>query len=116
LVEVSGQQRENGLDAPSALDVDGSYVSSEALKNALNEGRELRGPAPASPDRGKVFTSEVFDVHVEERYATCPGGQRSSNCSRLEDLRSRPRARCPIVVRGYGLRQARYRGKDKVRL
>jgi transposase len=178
LVEVSGQQRENGLDAPSALYVDGSYVSSEALKNALDEGRELRGPAPASPDRGKVFTVEAFDVHVEERYATCPGGKCSSNCSHLEEQAtgkvsyriewSNPVcAACPLrvecvsagqthrtlvvgelhtllqdrrremqtdafkqemhrrnaiegtqseLVRGYGLRQARYRGKDKVRL
>ena len=85
LVEVFGQQRENGMDAPSVLYVDGAYVSSEALKDARDEGRELRGPAPASPDRGKVFTVEAFDVHVEERYATCPGAQRSSNCSRLEE-------------------------------
>lgn len=178
LVEVSGQQRENGLDAPSALYVDGAYVSSEALKEARDEGRELRGPAPASPDRGKVFTVEAFDVHVEERYATCPGGKCSSNCSRLEEQAtgkvsyriewSNPVcAACPLrvecvsagqthrtlvvgefhtllqdrrremqtdafkqemhqrnaiegtqseLVRGYGLRQARYRGKDKVRL
>jgi hypothetical protein len=85
MVEVFDQERNHGLDAPSALYVDGAYVSSEALKDARDEGRELRGPAPASPNRGKVFTVEAFDVHVEERYATCPGAQRSSNCSRLEE-------------------------------
>ena len=42
------------------------------------------GPAPASPDRGKVFTVEAFDVQVEERSAVCPAGQRSTNCCRLE--------------------------------
>jgi len=178
LVEVFGQQRENGMDAPSVLYVDGAYVSSEALKDARDEGRELRGPAPASPDRGKVFTVEAFDVHVEERYATCPGAQRSSNCSRLEEQATGKVsyriewsnsvcAACPLrtqcvsagqshrtlvvgelhsllqdrrremqtdafklemhrrnaiegtqseLVRGYGLRQARYRGFAKVRL
>ena len=54
-----------------------SYVSSEALHAARDEGRELRGPAPASPDRGKVFTIEAFDVHVEERFALCPAQHRS---------------------------------------
>jgi len=82
---VLEEQNSMGLDAPAALYVDGAYVSSEALKAAREEGRELRGPAPASPDRGKVFTVEAFDVHVEERYAICPQGQRSSNCSRLEE-------------------------------
>jgi len=64
---------------------DGAYVSSEALKDASEQGRELRGPAPASPDRGKIYTVEAFDVHVEERYAICTAARRSSNCSRLEE-------------------------------
>jgi transposase len=178
LVEVLSEQHEQGLESPSALYVDGAYVSSEALKDARDEGRELRGPAPASPDRGKVFTVEAFDVHVEERYATCPGAQRSSNCSRLEEQATGKVSYriewsnsvcedCPLriqcvsagqkhrtlvigefhtllqerrremqtdafklemhrrnaiegtqseLVRGYGLRQARYRGFAKVRL
>jgi hypothetical protein len=45
----------------------------------------LRGPAPAWPDRGKVFTVEAFQVQVEERVAVCPAGQPSSNVSRLEE-------------------------------
>jgi transposase len=178
MAQVASEQRGMGLEAPSALYVDGAYVSSEALKDAREEGRELRGPAPASPDRGKVFTVEAFDVHVEERYALCPGGQRSSNTSRLEEQASGKvvyriewsnmvcgacplRAQCVSagqdhrtfvvgelhsllqerrremqteafkqdmrkrngidgtqseLVRGYGLRQARYRGFAKVRL
>jgi transposase len=178
LVEVLSQQRGQGLEAPSALYADGAYVSSEALKDARDEGRELRGPAPASPDRGKVFTVEAFDVHVEERYATCPGAERSRNCSRLEEQATGKVsfriewsnsvcAACPLrtqcvsagqshrtlvvgelhsllqerrlemqtdafklemhrrnaiegtqseLVRGYGLRQARYRGFAKVSL
>jgi transposase len=176
--QVLKEQQNMGLDAPSALYVDGAYVSSEGLQQAKTEGRELRGPAPASPDRGKVFTVEAFDVHVEERYAVCPTGQRSSNCSRLEALSTGKVdfrlewsktvcSTCPLhakcisvgqnhrtvvvgelhsllqdrrremqtdafkqemhrrngiegtqseLVRGYGLRQARYRGKAKVRL
>lgn len=156
----------------------GAYVSSEALNDAREQGRELRGPAPSSPDRGKVFTVEAFDVHVEERYAVCPAGQRSSNCSRLEEQNTGKVvfrmewsksvcSTCPLLatcvsdgqdhrtfvvgelhsllqarrremqteafkqemhrrnaiegtqselVRGYGLRQARYRGFAKVRL
>lgn len=178
MIEVSDQQRDQGLDVPSALYVDGAYVSSEALKAARDEGRELRGPAPASPDRGKVFTVEAFDVHVEERYSLCPAAQRSSNCSRLEEQSTGKVVfriewsktvcgACPLrpqcvnvgqdhrtfvvgelhsllqdrrremqteafkqemhrrnaiegtqseLVRGYGMRQARYRGLAKVRL
>lgn len=178
LAQVLQQQGAMGLEAPSALYVDGAYVCSEALKEACEQGRELRGPAPASPDRGKVFTVETFDVNVEERYARCPNGQLSSNCSRLEEQSTGKvayriewsdtvcgacprRAQCVSVgqdhrtfvvgelhsllqarrremqteafkkemhrrngiegtqselVRGYGLRQARYRGFAKVRL
>ncbi len=178
MAEVLDEQHAMGLEPPSTLYVDGAYVCSEALRQAQEQGRELRGPAPASPDRGKVFTVEAFDVHVEERYALCPVGQRSSNCSRLEDkstgkvdyrlewckascgncprrdqcigatqthrtivvgelhsllqarrremqtdaFKQEMRRRNAIegtqseLVRGYGLRRARYRGQAKVRL
>lgn len=177
MAAVLTEQQAMGLDAPSALYVDGAYVSSDGLQQAEAEGRELRGPAPASPDRGQVCTVEAFDVHVEERYAVCPAGQRSTNCSRVEESRGLvifriewnntlcgpcpQRAGClsanqahrticvnPLysylqarrremqtdafkaemhrrngiegtqseLVRGYGLRQARYRGQAKVRL
>jgi transposase len=178
MVEVLAEQKTMGLEPPPDLYVDGAYVSGPHLHDAREEGRQLHGPAPASPDRGKVFTVEAFDVHVEERYATCPAGQRSGNCSRLEEkqtgkvnyriewsqslcdacsqrslcvntgqphrtilvglhhslLQARRREMATKayqldmhrrngiegtqseLVRGYGLRQARYRGKDKVRL
>lgn len=178
MAEVLAGQHAMGLAAPSTLYVDGAYVSSEALNDAREQGRELRGPAPASPDRGKVFTVEAFDVHVEERYAMCPADQCSSNCSRLEEQSTGKVdfriewsktvcSICPLqskcvtigqthrtcvvgelhsllqerrremktdafkqemhrrngiegtqseLVRGYGLRQARYRGQAKVRL
>ena len=178
MATVLAEQHALGLEAPSTLYADGAYICSEALHAAREQGWELRGPAPSAPDRGKVFTIEAFDVHVEERYAVCPAGQRSSNCSRLEVLRTGKvdfriewsNAVCAIcpqrdqcvstgqahrtfvvgelhaflqerrremltdafkqemhrrnaiegtqseLVRGYGLRQARYRGQSKVRL
>ena len=58
------------------------------MKDAHDEGRELRGPAPAAPDRGKTFTAEAFDVDVAARSAVCPAGQPSTNCSRLEEAKT----------------------------
>jgi transposase len=178
MAEVLSEQHAMGLDSPSTLYVDGNYVYSETLNDAREQGRELRGPAPASPDRGKVFTVDAFDVHVEERYAICPANERSSNCSRLEEQSTGKVdfriewsqtvcSTCPLLakcvsdgqnhrtvvvgehhsllqarrqemqteafkqemhrrngiegtqselVRGYGLRQARYRSQAKVRL
>jgi transposase len=178
MTEMLSEQQTMGLERPPKLYVDGAYVCTEALRQAQEEERELRGPAPGSPDRGKVFTVEAFDVNVEERYAICPAAQRSSNCSRLEEKNTGKvvyrmewnkgmcgscpqRERCigsgqahrtilvgehhsllqarrremqtdafkqemrqrnaiegtqSELVRAYGLRQARYRGKAKVRL
>lgn len=178
MAEVLAEQAKGGLEPPSDLYVDGAYVSSEALKDAQEQNRQLHGPAPVSPDRGKVFTAEAFDVLVEERRALCPAGHVSSNCSRLTENKSGKVSyriewnntlcsACPLqkqcvsegqphrtvvvgelhsllqerrrtmqtedykhdmkrrngiegtqseLVRAYGLRQARYRGKAKVRL
>jgi len=88
LTEVLAEQASLGLAAPSALYVDGVYVCSQSLKAAHDEGREVRGPAPASPDRGKTFTAEAFDVDISGRFALCPAGQRSTNCSRLEEAKT----------------------------
>ena len=88
LTEVLAEQASMGLDAPSVLYVDGTYVSSQALKEAEEQGRQLRGPAPAAPERGKTFTAEAFDVAVAGRRAVCPAGQCSTNCSRLEEAKT----------------------------
>lgn len=85
LTAVRDEQASLGLEAPSALYVDGAYVWGQSLKDAHDEARELRGPAPAAPDRGKTFTAEAFDVDVAGRSAVCPAGQRSTNCSRLKE-------------------------------
>lgn len=172
------EQREQGMEKPSELYVDGAYVSGEALSKAREEGRELMGPAPASPDRGKVYSAEKFKVDLGKRQAVCPAGQINTQCSRLEEKETGKvsyrfewgtrvcqgcalRAECVSrgqthrtvtvgehhmylqarreemqteafkrkmerrhgiegsvseLVRGYGLRKARYRGRGKIRL
>lgn len=178
MTEVLAEQASLGLAPPSALYVDGAYVHTQSLKLAHDEGRELRGPAPASPDRGKTFTIEAFEIDVAGRIALCPAEKCSTNCSRLEvaktgkidyrfewsdkvcrlcpqqsgcvgatqthrtvvvgehhhflqtrrremqteDFKKEMHRRNGIegsqseLVRGYGLRRARYRGLAKVRL
>jgi transposase len=178
MAQTFGEQTEQGLEPPSVLYVDGAYVSAQALQEAQTQKRELHGPAPASPDRGKVFPVDRFDVRVEERRAVCPAGQSSTNCSRLQEKETGKVAyriewnttvcqACPLrgeclsdeqthrtilvgewhtllqarrremqteafqkdmhhrnaiegtqseLVRAYGLRHARYRGLEKVRL
>lgn len=88
LIEVLAEQASLGLAAPGALYVDGAYVWGQSLKDAHAEGRELRGPAPAAPDRGKTFTAEAFDVDVAARAASCPAGHASTQCSRLEEAKT----------------------------
>jgi transposase len=178
LTAVLAEQASLPLEPPSHLYVDGAYVCSQSLKAAHDEGREVRAPAPAAPERGNTFTAEAFDVDVAARSALCPAGQPSTNCSRLEEaktgkvnyrfewndtlcracpqyaecvgatqshrtlvvgehhgfLQARRRemqteafqnemhrrngieATQSELVRGFGLRHARYRGKPKVRL
>lgn len=178
MAEVLAEQARLGLDRPSDLYVDGAYVCSEALKDAREQRRQLHGPAPASPDRGKVFTAEAFDVRLETGSAICPAHHASTNFSRLEEGKTGKVSfriewknglcgQCPMfkqcvsekqshrtlvvgewhsllqerrramqtreykdamkrrngiegtqseLVRAYGLRKARYRGKAKVRL
>jgi transposase len=178
MTEVLAEQASLGLAAPTTLYVDGAYVHTQSLKLAHDEGRALLGPAPASPDRGKTFTVEAFDIDITNRTTLCPAGQRSTNCSRLEEAKTGKisyryewsdgicavcpkRAECvgatqthrtvtvgehhhflqdrrremqtedfkkemhrrngiegsqSELVRGYGLRHARYRGLAKVRL
>lgn len=82
---ILSEQANMGLEPPPVLYVDGAYVCGPSLREAQEDVRELHGPAPASPDRGKVFTVEAFDIKVEDRQAICPDGQTSSNCSRLRE-------------------------------
>jgi len=82
---VLSEQANMGMKPPSVLYVDGAYVCGPSLHEVQEDVRELQGQAPASPDCGKVFTVEVFDIKVEVRQAICPAGQTSSNGSRLRE-------------------------------
>lgn len=142
MTEVLAEQARLGLAAPSILYVDGAYVSGPILQQARDEERAVPGPAPASPDRGKTFVVEAFEVSVAARSAVCPVGQRSTQCSRLEEAstgkvsfrfewKRKLCGTCPqrvacvaptqshrtlTVSEHHDLLQARYRGLIKVRL
>jgi hypothetical protein len=80
------EQQALGLDKPPVQYVDAAYVSTEKLVQAAAEGRELIGPALASPHNNEGrFTPEQFNVAVEQRQAVCPAGQANTQCSRLEE-------------------------------
>jgi hypothetical protein len=86
MAAVLEQQAEMGLGKPSELYVDGAYVSGQQLAQAEAEGRQLLGPAPPPAQTGKsAYKSDAFDIDVEQRRATCPAGQTSTQCSRLEE-------------------------------
>ena len=83
--KMEAEQAAMGLLAkPPVHYVDAAYISTEELRRAANEGRELIGPVPASggPNKG-FFPSDQFDVRVEARQATCPAGKLNTQCSRL---------------------------------
>jgi transposase len=80
------EQQALGMDKPPVLYVDAAYVSTRKLVEAAAAGRELIGPALASPHNNEGrFTPEQFDVTVEQRQAVCPAGQANAQCSRLQE-------------------------------
>jgi transposase len=85
-VKMEAEQKAMGMEKPPVQYVDAAYVSAAELAKAASENRELIGPAPApgSKNDGR-FTSEQFDVRVQERKAVCPAGKENSQCSRLEE-------------------------------
>jgi len=80
------EQQALGLDKPPVQYVDAAYVSTRKLVEAAAEGRELIGPAArvANNNDGR-FTSEAFQVQVEQGQAVCPAGQQNTQCSRLQE-------------------------------
>jgi hypothetical protein len=88
-LKMAREQTDLGLDKPPVLYVDAAYISTQQLREAAAEGRELIGPAPG-PGGANVgrFGSDQFDVRVEERQATCPAGQSNRQCARLEEQAS----------------------------
>ena len=82
---VEEEQAAMGLEKPKQWYVDGAYVSAEKLAQAQAEGREIIGPAQASPKKEGRFSVEDFQISVEERKAICPAGKENTQCSRLEE-------------------------------
>lgn len=83
-LRMEAEQQTMGLEKPSVNYVDAAYVSAAKLVEAAAEGRELIGPAPRSANNNDSrFHSEQFQVEVEQRRATCPGGHQNTQCSRL---------------------------------
>ena len=87
-VLIQTEQAQMGLDKPSELYVDSAYISTDKLVEAREQGRELIGPAQRGLSRDNRFGVDDFDVQVERRQATCPGGHLSTQCSRLEEAHS----------------------------
>jgi hypothetical protein len=82
---VEAQQEASGMDTAEEVYVDAAYVSDDTLAEAQAEGRELVGPARASPKPQGCFPSDQFDVDIKNRKAVCPAGRTSTQCSRLEN-------------------------------
>jgi transposase len=84
--KMAAEQAVMGLDKPPVQYVDGAYVSAEKLVAAQAEGRRLIGPAAAAPhNNGGRYTTEAFQIAVEQRRALCPAGHENTQCSRLEE-------------------------------
>jgi transposase len=85
LEQVLAVQAEQGLERPSELYGDGSYVSGAKLAQAHQEGWELIGPAQPPATKGSALHADAFAVSIQQRRAVCPGGKVSRQCSRLEE-------------------------------
>ncbi|MEI7483030.1 MAG: transposase [Elusimicrobiota bacterium] len=88
LADVLKEEQQLGLDKPEALYADAGYVSGPSLAKAEKDGIALIGPTSASPDYG-VYTADVFQVNVEQRYAVCPAGKTSTQCARVVAKKTR---------------------------
>jgi hypothetical protein len=84
-VKMEQEQGQMGWEKPPVQYVDGAYVSAQKLAEVQAEGRELIGPAQPAPQKDGRFSTEDFQVHVEERRAVCPAGKAHTQCSRLEE-------------------------------
>lgn len=176
--KMEAEQEAMGMEKPPVQYVDSAYVTAEKLVETQSQGRVLMGPVQAAPpNKDGRYTTEEFDIRVEERKAICPAGKENSRCSRLEEKEtgkvafryewSTHCAECPLreqcvgkdqkhrilevgqhhdalqarrreqkteafavemkhrngiegtqseLVRGHGMRRARYRGLAKARL
>jgi hypothetical protein len=88
-LQMELEQTRMGLEKPPVQYVDGAYVSGQRLAEARAGGGELIGPAAGAPDNNQGrFTTERFQVQVEQRTAVCPAGHASTQCSRLVEAQS----------------------------
>ena len=86
--QVLAVQKATGRERPRELYVDGAYVSAGQMAQAHAEGWELLGPAQPAVSKGTGYVTAAFDVNVAERVASCPSGEASTQCSRLEEAAS----------------------------
>ena len=85
-LKMEAEQKDLGLEKPPVQYVDAAYISTAKLLEAAAEGRELIGPAPAPANNTQGrFTSQSFQVAVEQRQALCPAGHPNTQCSRLQE-------------------------------
>jgi transposase len=84
--KMEAEQAALGLEKPPVQYVDGAYVSAEKLAEAQAEGRSLIGSAASAPNNnGGRYSTEDFQIEVEQRKAICPAGKENTQCSRLEE-------------------------------
>jgi transposase len=84
--QMAAEQAALGLEPPPVQYVDAAYISAQKLAEAAVAQRELIGPAPAPANNNDGrFTTEAFQISVEQRQATCPAGAASTQCSRLAE-------------------------------
>jgi hypothetical protein len=84
-LKMEQEQGQMGLEKPPVQYVDGAYVSAQKLAEVQAQGRELIGPAQPAPQKDGRFSTEDFQVQVEERTALCPAGKTNTQCSPLEE-------------------------------
>jgi len=84
-LKMEAEQKAMGMEEPPVQYVDAAYISTEKLVQAAAQGRELVGPATAGTNKNEGrFTTESFEIKVEQRQAICPAGHPNTQCSRLE--------------------------------
>jgi len=114
--KMETEQAAMGLEKPPVQYADAAYISAAQLAAAAAEGRELIGPAPKAPEnKDGRFTTEQFQVTVEERKAVCPAGKENTQCSRLVEEEtgkvsfrfewSSHCAECPLRAQCVGAKQ-----------
>jgi hypothetical protein len=60
------------------------WILAALLARAAAEGRELTGPASATPNNNDGrFRAEQFQIQVQQRQAICPADKPSTQCSLL---------------------------------